>query len=66
MSFGVAYINKGVRTVILLHRSHNDIDTLAANIQEGLEVCFADNDIIEIVLTKYSGPPAGLTAHGPE
>jgi len=44
----------GVRTVILPHRNHNDIDGLAADIIEGLEVCFADNieDIVERVLCK--------------
>lgn len=44
----------GVRTVILPHRNHNDIDSLAADIIEGLEVCFADNieEIVEKVLSK--------------
>lgn len=44
----------GVTTVILPHRNHNDIDSLAADIIEGLEVCFADNieEIVERVLSK--------------
>jgi ATP-dependent Lon protease len=44
----------GVRMVILPHRNHNDIDSLAADIREGLEVCFADNieEIVDRVLNK--------------
>ncbi|MGC2061642.1 MAG: endopeptidase La [Thermodesulfovibrionales bacterium] len=44
----------GVRTVVLPHRNHNDIDSLAVDITEGLAVCFADNieDIVERVLSK--------------